>query len=309
MNIANLLKSEHPRILPLRQWISRQVTNLGTTARKRRLRHTRKRIESLEQPPRRKGAVEKRVNAWLQKAGAYPPIQRVRRKAAKRICAKLGIWAQKAESAGYLIEARFLQNTRRIIDGTDKAYNKAMLRILSRPRPPREYPAIDPEKLLWSQWFLEFCMRSMLLELPKEPGPNRKIIRWFSWDADLSAPDINFMSMMQRIYLVIKPKGWQFLTFRNYGSIELGSLTKSVSRREFFQFQKKFDAILKEVDLKASGFLTLTWSDSESKRDPDDPHEQYKADRLTFGDGNGRPRRHVIPVLPVLPGKEGCLST
>ena len=266
-----------------------------------------RRIQMLDNPPRKKGLIQRWLASSLKMAGDWPPLERMSKQVASWACEKFDRWARRAELARFCPEANLLRQLRRIIDGTARAHDQAMLRLLSRPRPPRIRP--DPAELLWNEKFLEVCMRSMLLKLPKEPGPPRKVINWRFWDADLSASEINFMSMMQRIHLAIGPKGWQFLTFRNYGDFELGSLTKSVGRSEFFQFQNQFNTILEVVDLKFSGSLALTWSDSESKRDPHDPYEQYKADRLTFGDGNGRPRRHETPVLPVLPVKDVRLST
>jgi hypothetical protein len=261
-------------------------------------RRRKRRIQLSKKPPRKKGAVQTHIEECLRKVSTWPPIERMSKHVASWTCEKFDQWAQKAESSGYCPEADLLRQLRHITDGTAQAYSKATLRILNRPRPPREYPDIDPEKLLWSQGFLELCMRGILLELPKEPGPNRKIIKWFFWDADFSASNINFMSMMQRIHLAIGPKGWQVLNFRNYGDFELGSLTESVSRRDFFQFQKQFNTILEAVGLKFSGVLRHTWSDPEAGFDRSDPHEQYLRDRIRAGDSNGRPRRHEIRIEP-----------
>ncbi len=257
--------------------------------------HRRKRrVKAAEGEQRKSGPLSRCIAVVWQKAGTWPALYRARQHVAARTCETLGRWAEKAEAAGYSPEANLLREFCRIFDGTDTAHNQATLRILRQPRTPRTYPDIAPESLLWNRWFLEACMRTVVLDLPRTPGPNRKIIKWSSSDDDITAPDINFMSMMQRINLVIIPRGWQILNFRHYGDFELGSLIKPLSRRDFFQFQDQFNSIIEKVDLKLSGCLMRAWSNPEAELDRSDPHEQYERSRLTFGDSNGRPRRHEI---------------
>ena len=156
---------------------------------------------------------------------------------------------------------------------------------------------LSSDEIMKDRFLLAAVLHDWIQKQPSEKGPRRKVITWFCWGYRRMDGD-GFCSMMERIDRTISPRGWQFLELYNYGNFTFGGIEGSVSRQEFFEFQKDFNAILGDLRLGLSGMLTLSYSTCLTDHDPDDPHEQYHRDTVHAGDSNGRPRRHEVRILP-----------
>ena len=167
---------------------------------------------------------------------------------------------------------------------------------------------LSSDEIMKDQRLLNLYFHELNQRQAREKGPRRKVINWCSWACERIDGD-KLCSMLERMDRAMSPRDWQFLELYNSGNVTFGGLEKSVSRREFFEFQKDFDAILAKLRLGISGMLTISYSTCLTDRDPGDPHEQYVRDKLQAGDSNGRPRSHEIRKRPVLAARESVTSS
>ena len=140
---------------------------------------------------------------------------------------------------------------------------------------------------------------------PREPdprdggGPNRLVINWFGWgmmDMEL-IDEARLWTWVHALEDIIRPKGWRFARLGSNMDLIIEAAGRSIGQREFFAFQREFEALNERFGFRFCGALSLEHKRC-SKRDPVWPFEIYSRGQIRFGDSIGRPVRHRIGCGP-----------
>ena len=124
------------------------------------------------------------------------------------------------------------------------------------------------------------------------PESERLVISWFGWDIahfELISEE-TFQSWVDRLCEHCDARGWTIERLGNPIDLIFGCPSRSITRKEFFQFQKDWDALNREFAFRFSGFLFLM--NATGGYDKDLPREMYSLGSIRRGDSIGRPSRH-----------------
>lgn len=99
---------------------------------------------------------------------------------------------------------------------------------------------------------------------------------------------------MECIDEIAKKHSFEVERKSNHIDVILGHPRRSVTRYEFFRFQKAFEMLNQELGFHMSGVLWLMPADHSIDTLPDMPWEFYVLGRLVHGDSIGRPHRHRL---------------
>ena len=121
----------------------------------------------------------------------------------------------------------------------------------------------------------------------------RLVISWFGWDIrdyELIAYEdlINQLVCVERLAMSL---GLRLERRGNNIDYIIGKAGGSVTRSEFFRFQREWEQLNERLGFRMSGQLWLMPEDHGL--DPQLPREGYKHGIKTFGDSIGRPGRHL----------------
>lgn len=106
--------------------------------------------------------------------------------------------------------------------------------------------------------------------------------------------EAQMLRWMDRIEEIAATLGLQVERKGNNIDMIFGKSDRSVTRYEFFRFQKNFESLNQEMNFRMSGVLWLMPS-GESRGDVlAFPFERYVRGVLQSGDSIGRPSRHRI---------------
>lgn len=124
----------------------------------------------------------------------------------------------------------------------------------------------------------------------------RTVISWFGWDIrDFEL--LEDRDLVHHLDCVGRLAGSLCLRVERRGNnidLIIGKPGTSVSRREFYQFQRKWDELNEQLGIRMSGMLWLMTENGED--DPQAPREGYRLGVKAFGDSIGRPQRHSLPA-------------
>ena len=124
------------------------------------------------------------------------------------------------------------------------------------------------------------------------PDSERLVVSWFGWDIahhELISEDA-FQAWVVRLREICHARGWVIERLGSAIDLIFGCPTRSITRREFFQFQRDWDALNREFGFRFSGLLGLITA--TNKHSGDLPLETYVAGSKRHGDSIGRPQRH-----------------
>ena len=148
--------------------------------------------------------------------------------------------------------------------------------------------------------------------IPRKRAPKQRIqdserllISWFGSDIAFMEliSDETFRRWLARLDELCLARGWIIERRGNPIDLIFGCLARSITRREFFQFQRDWDALNQEFGFRFSGALYLMTA--TNKHDGDLPFEIYVAGTKRHGDSIGKPsRRRRKSVKPTTPPKE-----
>ena len=126
----------------------------------------------------------------------------------------------------------------------------------------------------------------------------RMVISWFGWGIVLmeSIPDEAFTRWFALLDLLCEARGWAIERLGSAIDLIFGCRMRSITRQEFFAFQREWDSLNNEFDFRFSGMLLLM-SDS-GEHGGDLPFERYIAGAKQDGDSIGRPLRHQRRTKP-----------
>ena len=126
------------------------------------------------------------------------------------------------------------------------------------------------------------------------PKSKRTVISWFGWDIrDFGLIDARDLAPWVRgVERLIASMGMRIERLGNIIDLIIGKAGASVSRREFFRFQRKWDELNARHGIRMSGLLWLMTEDGGY--DPTAPSECYRFGVRISGDSIGRPNRHSL---------------
>jgi hypothetical protein len=123
---------------------------------------------------------------------------------------------------------------------------------------------------------------------------SRLVISWFGCALrDLELIEDNALAdWVERVEDLCEGRFWSIERLGNPIDLIIGAHGRSISPREFFAFQRAWDALNEEFGFQFSGVLNLMSEDHEWS--PELPRESYVNGRVRSGDSVGRPSRHRI---------------
>jgi hypothetical protein len=124
-----------------------------------------------------------------------------------------------------------------------------------------------------------------------EPAALRLVIDWFGSGMrymELSEEG-GLQAWLAHLDMIVTAKGWAFSRIGNPIDLIIEAPNRSITRREFFEFQKDFDALNAQHDFRFTGMLRLRPADNQKRLDKNWPLEWYVDGRVLLGDSIGRP--------------------
>lgn len=145
---------------------------------------------------------------------------------------------------------------------------------------------------------------------PREPdprgggGPNRLVINWFGWGMmDMEMIDeAQHWDWIRELEDIIRPRSWRFAHLGSDIDLIIEHPFRSISRREFFAFQREFEALNERHGFRFCGALYVSRK-RYSKHETDWPCETYSKGQIRIGDSIGRPMRHRMGCSPAWRGE------
>jgi hypothetical protein len=124
----------------------------------------------------------------------------------------------------------------------------------------------------------------------------RFVISWFGYDLQHLelVPEERLDDWLDAVESLCERRYWRIERLGNPIDLIFGAPYRSIAPRDFFDFQRDWDALNEEYDFKFSGVFSLM--------DDDDPKklnvlcEWYVRGRVRSGDSIGRPSRHRVPL-------------
>lgn len=128
----------------------------------------------------------------------------------------------------------------------------------------------------------------------KEPikEPHNAMISWFGWDMrdfELTSSE-QFQAWFVDLDLLVRARGWRFNRLGNPIDFILEAPGRSISRKEFYDFQREFQELNETADFRFSAVLDLMDGSHPAVREQ--PYEVYVDGRVRLGESIGRPQRH-----------------
>ena len=122
----------------------------------------------------------------------------------------------------------------------------------------------------------------------------RMVISWFGWDLqDFELiDDERLQEWINMLDILLALRGWQFQRLGNPIDLIFEANFCSITFKEFYDFQKEFNAINDEFGFRFSSVLWLKPDGEKATQDEACPWEVYIKGRVIAGDSIGRPQRH-----------------
>lgn len=137
------------------------------------------------------------------------------------------------------------------------------------------------------------------------PGESRRtVISWFGYairEFEMME-DGEFMRWGGCVERLVASMGMRIERLGNMIDLIIGKPGGSVSPREFYQFQRKWDELNERHGIRMSGVLWLMTENGED--DPQAPQEGYRFGIKTLGDSIGSPRRAFAAAWRDTPPKD-----
>lgn len=123
----------------------------------------------------------------------------------------------------------------------------------------------------------------------------RFVISWFGYELhqlELVADEM-LDAWFEAVEALCERRYWRIERLGNPIDLIFGAAYRSLTPRDFFEFQRDWDALNEEYGFKFSGVLSLM--DADDSKQAWILNECYMLGRVRWGDSIGRPMRHRVP--------------